>query len=133
MSSHDVMVVSRDLATQQGLASVLGRCGCVPVIATSAEEALAILSRHPIALVFCSDEFTEEGIENFIRRVSDGPNGTSVVVVSHLDDWRRYTRFLRLGAFDYVLYPSHGDQIERVARAMLHRGQVMKMRAGAPA
>jgi DNA-binding response OmpR family regulator len=133
MSSHEVMVVSHDLATQQGLASVLGQCGCFPIIATSMEEALTILDRHPVALVFYSDEPPDEGIESFIRYASCPPDATSVVVVSHLDDWKRYIHFLRLGAFDYVLYPAYGDEIERVARAVLHHGEVFKVKAGAPA
>lgn len=133
MSSHDVMIVSHDLATQQGLASVLGRCGCFPIIATSMREALSILNRHPIALVFYSDESPDEGIENFIRQASRPPDATSVVVVSRLDDWRCYIHFLQLGAFDYVVYPAHGDEIERVARAVLHHGEVYKVKAVAPA
>lgn len=133
MSSHDVMVVSHDLATQQGLASVLGRCGCFPIIATSVQEALKILDRHPVALVFYADESPDEGIENFIRNASRLPDATSVVVVSHLDDWKRYIHFLQVGAFDYVLYPSHDDEIERVARAVLLHGEVFKVKAGAPA
>ncbi len=133
MSSQDVMVVSHDLATQQGLAIALGRCNCFPIVATSVQEALAVLNRHPVALVFCSDELPDDGIEDFIRRVSRPPDGTSVVVVSRLDDWKRYTQFLQLGAFDYVLYPPHGHEIERIARAVLHRGEIFSVKAAAPA
>ncbi len=114
MFSPDVMLVSPFLETQQAFASVLGRHGIAPILASTVEEAQTILSRHSISLVFCSDELPGGGVDAFIRQTSKLPARVPVVVVSRLDDWGRYLNFLQTGAFDYVLYPPNGSEIERV-------------------
>lgn len=133
MSSHDVLVVSNELGTQQGLATALANCGCTPIMANSIGEAVSILKRRGVELIFCSDEPPGQGIEEFIRRASRPPGGMKVVVVSRLDDWKRYIDFLQLGAFDYVLYPPNGDEIERVARAVLQRRGAATLKVAASA
>ncbi len=119
----NAMVVSHELATQQSLAIALGRCGCAPIVTSNLQEAVSILERYPVSLVFCSDELPEGGVESFIRQASRPPGGIPVVVVSRQDDWRRYVEFLQIGAFDYVLSPPNGEEIERIARAVLHQTQ----------
>jgi len=116
MASPNVMLVSPALETQQALASALGQRGIAPILAESVGEAQTILSRHPISLIFCSDELPGGGIDAFIRQTSEPPAGVPVVVVSRFDDWNRYLNFLQIGAFDYVLYPPSGSEIERVVQ-----------------
>ena len=119
MVSPNVMVVSPIPETQQAFASFLGGCGIAPILASTVREAQAILSRHPISIIFCSDELPGGGVDAFIRQTSVPPGQVPVVVVSRLDDWGRYLKFLQIGAFDYVLYPSSGNEIERVLRNAL--------------
>lgn len=126
MPSADVMVVSHELGAQQALASALGKCGCAPIVTSSLQEAITILKRHPVALVFCSDDLPEGGVESFIRRATRPPGGIPIVVVSRRDDWKRYVEFLQAGAFDYVVIPPNDEEIERIARTVLHQTQPMK-------
>jgi DNA-binding NtrC family response regulator len=126
MSSARAMVVSHDLGTQQAVAGALRKCGCAPIVTSTLHEAITILKRHSASLVFCSDDLPEGGVENFIRQASRPPNGIAVVVVSRHDDWKRYVEFLQTGAFDYVLVPPNGDEIERIARTVLHQMEPMK-------
>jgi len=123
MASPDVMVVSAVLETQQAFASALGERGIAPVLASTVREAQAILSRHPISLIFCSDELPGGGVDAFIRQTSVPPGRVPVVVVSRLDDWGRYFKFLQIGAFDYVFYPPNASEIERVMWNALSRVQ----------
>jgi DNA-binding NtrC family response regulator len=119
MASPNVMLVSPILETQQAFASALGERGIAPILASTVGEAQTILSRHPISLVFCSDELPGGGVDAFIRQSSRAPGRVPVVVVSRFDDWERYLNFLKIGAFDYVLYPPSGSEIERVVRNAL--------------
>ena len=105
MTAPTILVVSDELEIQQGFASALGFCGLAPVLASTVEEAISILNRHPISLVFCSDELAGEEFEDLIRQPWRRSDKIPVVVVSGLDDWRRYLAFLHQGAFDYVLLP----------------------------
>ncbi len=86
-----------------------------------------------MALIFCSDELPDGGVEDFVQCASQSPYRIPVVVVSRLDDWSRYVLFLRVGAFDYVLYPSNGNEIERVVRTVLFGGEVEKLKHAAAA
>jgi DNA-binding NtrC family response regulator len=114
-----VVVVTHVTEVQQAFASALGPCGVAPILASTVQETLSILSRHPISLIFCSDELAGDGPDVLIRQTSvRAQNRVPVVVISRLDDWERYLDFLHYGAFDYVLYPlSHGE-IERVVKNM---------------
>ena len=127
MVCPNVMVVSPIPETQQAFASFLGGCGIAPILASTVREAQAILSRHPISIIFCSDELPGGGVDAFIRQTSVPPGQVPVVVVSRLDDWGRYLNFLQTGAFDYVLYPPNGSEIDRVVRNV--RGCVGSERA----
>jgi DNA-binding NtrC family response regulator len=131
MPSHDVMVVSEHLGTQQMLARALGRFGCAPIIVSTVLEATTIIERQPIALIFCSDELLDGGVEDFVQLASQRPYRIPVVVVSRLDDWSRYVHFLQVGAFDYVLYPPNGDEIDRVVRTVLFGGELEKVKHAA--
>jgi DNA-binding NtrC family response regulator len=119
MASPNVMVVSHILEAQQAFASVLDQCGLTPILASTVKEAQTILSCHSISLIFCSDELPGGGIDAFIRQISRPPGRVPLVVVSRFDDWRRYLNFLRAGAFDYVLYPPSGIEIERIVKRAL--------------
>jgi CheY-like chemotaxis protein len=117
MASAMVVVVTHVTEVQQAFASALSPCGLAPILASTVQEALAILSRHPISLVFCSDDLPADGPEILIRQLSlKARRHVPVVVVSRLDDWERYLDFLSYGAFDYVLYPLTPSEIQRVVR-----------------
>ena len=127
MRLPDIMVVSDNLKVQQAFASTLGERGLAPIIAFTIGEAEAIVSRHAVRLVFCSDELPGGEIERFIRNCSCPPTPVPVVVVSRLDDCRRYLNYLQIGAFDYVLYPLRLEEIEHVMGNVLKDGYSKKM------
>jgi len=74
MASPDIVVVSHNLEAQQAFARVLGQCGLAPILASTASEAEAIVNRHPVSLIFCSDELPRNGIDGLIRQTSRPQN-----------------------------------------------------------
>ena len=121
MSMPNVMLVSDRLDVQQAFAYAIAECGLTLVVATSVRDAESVLDRSPIALVFCSDETPRVDIETLIHQDWRPNAKVPVIVFSRLDDWERYLKFLRAGAFDYVLYPPGGREFERVVRqALIH-------------
>ena len=130
----DIMVVSPNLEVQQAFAGVLSLWGLAPIVASSVREAEEIMNRHPVSLIFCSDEFPEgTGMDGFIRRASRPSNKVPVVVVSRRDDWEHFVSFLRRGAFDYVLYPLSEVEIARVVKNALDLGQPTRVQLVAAA
>jgi len=118
MTAFDIMVVAPTLEVQQAFAGMLALWGLAPIVASSVSEAEDIVHRYQPALVFCSDEFTEDaGIDGFIQHTSQ--TNVPVVIVSRLDDWEYFISFLRRGAFDYVLYPLSEVEVARVVKNAL--------------
>ena len=128
MASPMAMVVSHDLELQQAFASVLGQHGLAPILASTVQEAIAILSRQSISLIFCSDELPGCRIDGFVQRASQPPSEVPVVVVSRFDEWEHYLKALRAGAFDYLVYPLVRTEIERVVQSALGLGVVAMVR-----
>lgn len=121
MVMPNVMLVSDRLDVQQAFACAIAECGLTLVLVASLCEAESVLDRSPIALIFCSDEMPKVDIDKLIRQDCRPNAKVPVVIFSRLDDWERYLRFLRAGAFDYVLYPPGGREFERVVRhALIH-------------
>lgn len=131
MASPNVVVVSHDLEVQQAFARVLGGCGLAPIVASTAGEAKAIVNRHPVSLIFCSDELPGDGTDDLIRQTSRPLGSVPLVVVSRFDDWGRYLDFLQAGAFDYVLYPPSGIEVERIVKSALGIGTLAMVQGAA--
>jgi DNA-binding NtrC family response regulator len=131
MASPNVVVVSHNLEVQQAFARVLGRCGLAPIVASTAGEAKAIVNCHPVSLIFCSDELLDDATDDLIRQTSWPLDSVPVVVVSRCDDWGRYLDFLRAGAFDYVLYPQSGIEVERIVKSALGIGTLATVQGSA--
>jgi CheY-like chemotaxis protein len=90
MSSQMIVVVTDLAEVQQAFASALGPCGLAPILASSVQEVLSIMSNHPISLIFCSHELPGDGPDVLIRQISPKAwKRVPVVVVSRLDDWER--------------------------------------------
>ncbi len=130
MPSPNVLVISDAPEAQMIFAGVLGRYGIAPIVAPDVTTAQTILSGHSISLVFCSDEMPDGGIDIVLRETSQSSCKVPVVVVSRLDDWGRFLDFLKAGAFDYVLYPPRGIEIDRIVKRALDIG-ASAMEAGA--
>jgi DNA-binding response OmpR family regulator len=132
MPCQDVLLVSSRRSIQQPFDDALAKYGLKLAIAESMAEAETILKTDPIALIFCSDEMPSSDIDALIRQDwrQEELQGARipVIMVSRLDDCEQYLRFLRAGAFDYVLYPPVGREFERILRLGLKAAETRKTR-----
>ena len=122
----NVLLASQELPVQQALAAILASHGITAIVTTTVDEAEHVLSRTPVSLIFCSDELLSAGIDRLVLQTSR-KDKVPLIVVSRLDDWSRFVHFLERGAFDYVVYPFERKEIERVLKAALGRGELLKM------
>ncbi len=113
------MVVSHSLHIQRAFSDALDDYGLSPIPAWTTGEAEEILKRLPISVVFCSDELQNGGVNQLLRRISEGSDKIPFIVVSRTNDWERCRDFLQRGALDYVLYPFGQFEIERVVQNAL--------------
>ena len=128
MVSPNVVVVSRALAVQQEFARVLCSRDLTLIIASTANEAKTIWERHPISLIFCSDEMPDCDLDDLLRQSSKPLSRIPTVIVSRLDEWERFLNFMGKGAFDYVLFPFNDVEIERVVDNALSIVRIAKER-----
>jgi DNA-binding NtrC family response regulator len=122
MAYLNFMVVSRVPEVHQVFATALAQRGVAPIIASTLSEAQTILRRHCIHLVFCSDELPDCGVGALLLQTSRPPGRVPVVVFSRLNNGERYLSFLEAGAFDYVLYPPSGVEIDLILERVLGLG-----------
>lgn len=82
------------------------------------EEALEILSRKSVDLVFTDIEMPHmNGIE-LVRQIRQFEKKPMVVVVTGHDDFNYVVEMLRLGARDYILKPADPDKIAQVMQEL---------------
>lgn len=125
-----VLLVSDQLEVQQAFFRAVGECELTLIVARTLGEAESALKRGGISLIFCPDEMPKHDIERLIRQDRQPDSNVPVIVFSRLDDWENYLKFLRTGAFDYVLYPPGGREFERVVRqALVHSDKAKHTRA----
>ena len=116
MSYPSVLVISQASEVKRAVIAALRDCGLPTVIASTTEEARAIIVRDPISLVLCSDELPGVAIEDFIRQITLPPLRIPVVVVLRVGEWDRCLHFLDAGALDCLAYPLNIWEMKRIAQ-----------------
>ena len=88
--------------------------------ASNGMEAFSLLTRHPVALVFCDVEMPGFDGFKFLRLKASKPDleDVPVIMLTGKEDVRAKVRGLSEGASDYLTKPFHDEEL--VARAQVH-------------
>ncbi len=113
------LVASSDPEIRATLSGILARHGLEPIFSFTAEEAKAILLRHPISLVFCEERLPDGSFRDVLGEVKRSARLVPVVVVARPGDWDKCLEALRLGVHDYIGYPFHRAEVESVINQAL--------------
>src|ERR1700730_14561444 len=100
-----ILIVSADLEARRDLFRILTLQGCDPLYAPTIGEAMKVLERQSIGLVFCERELPDGGYRNFLTAARGLKTKSRIVVTSRLADWDEYLECMRLGAFDVIASP----------------------------
>jgi DNA-binding NtrC family response regulator len=84
--------------------------GETPILCSSCEEARSLLAHHRFSAVFCNDELPDGKYVDVVRVAKPAP----VVVLSRMGGWASYLDALDAGAFDYIGYPVHHAEVNRI-------------------
>lgn len=114
-----VLVVSSDTDNGRNLGSILSECGLDPVLASTLEEAQALLGKRDMLLVFCDAQLTD-GTFRELLRLSEAAR-LPVVVASRVHETLQYLEAMRLGAFDFIAPPYRRSEVEHIVSSALHR------------
>jgi two-component system KDP operon response regulator KdpE len=123
MSGARILVVDDEPEITRALRSILGAHGYEPILATSGEEGLELLSRrHPDLILLDLALPGLDGLE-FARTVrQDLRLDVPVIVLSAHGEEERKVRALDLGADDFVTKPFGVNELLARIRAALRRG-----------
>ena len=115
------LVASSDPEIRETLKGMLARGGMEALFSSTAEEAEAILFRHPISLVFCEERLPDGSFRDVLGEVKRSARLVPVVVVSRLGDWDKYLEALRLGVHDYIAFPFQRAEVESTINQALSK------------
>lgn len=105
-----VLIVGPDGEHRRTVSACAVQRGETPAYCASCEEARRLLAQGGFRVVFCHDELGDGRYVEVIRSAKPAP----VIVLSRSAEWPRYLDALDAGAFDYIAYPLHGAEVDRV-------------------
>jgi DNA-binding NtrC family response regulator len=117
-----VLVVDdeRDLAELN--AFFLQRAGYTAKVATSAEDALALMAQEPFAVVVSDVRMPRMNGMELLTAVKRSDPDVEVLLLTGHPDLQAAVASIKLGAFDYLAKPyDEKALVERVAKALAHR------------
>lgn len=123
-----VLIVEDEKLIRRGLAAMLSRSS-VPVEkiieAKNGEEALAILDREPIDLMFTDIQMPQMSGLELVERIKTMEKPPIVVAVSGFDEFNYAVNMLRNGVKDYLLKPVEQEKLDQCMERLY---QSLKMR-----
>lgn len=124
-TTRRMLVVDDHAAARESVADVLRHAGYEVVGASSASEALAILSREEFHVIVTDLQMPGmDGLE-FIRQLHHRRLLVQVIMVTAHATIASAVEAMRYGAFDYLEKPFNATQLESTVRRALERGQLL--------
>ncbi|MGC2233225.1 MAG: response regulator [Candidatus Acidiferrum sp.] len=125
MEGHpQILVASSRLESRRVLLRILDDLGIESFASATLAEAEEVLSRQPIALVFCDDRLTDGSYRDLLQRLRTWKQSAHTVVTTRTGEWKEYLEALGLGAFDMIQQPYRPTDVElNVLRALRGREQ----------
>ena len=120
-----MLVVDDHSAARESVSDVLRHAGYDVVGASSASEALALLTRQEFHVIVTDLQMPGmDGLE-FIRQIFNRRLLTQVIMVTAHATIASAVEAMRFGAFDYLEKPFNATQLEATVRRALERGQLL--------
>ncbi len=123
MATEKVLVVSRDEPTRRQVAQLLSQRGFQPAEASSAKEAVAILTKDEYALVFLDIEMPAPGAVDMVGRILHVRPEQTIVLLAPPGSVMAGAALTR-GAYSVIPKPVHPSDFEFGLRNALERYQL---------
>ncbi|HMH24713.1 MAG TPA: sigma-54 dependent transcriptional regulator [Puia sp.] len=119
-----ILIIDDDIAVRTSLLLLFGQEGYAALSASSQEEALDVLARHPVALVVLDLNFSIEtsGEEGMIllRKIRAIHADLPVVLITGWATIQLAVRGMKLGANDFINKPWNNEHLLQSVRTLLH-------------
>ncbi len=121
--SRHVLLALSDKDGHGVLVSTLAGMGLDPIYASTLKEARSVLTREPVAIMFCEDQLEDGTFRDILSENARGEGQVPVVVCSSSDDQRLYLDAMWRGAFDFISYPYSPKEIDWIVSCALSRAK----------
>lgn len=106
-----VLIVDDEPHARKLLATLLGEAGALCKMATSAEEAFAVLETEPLDAVLIDVQMPGVSGMKFLANVRPRYRGLALLMVTGVDDIRTGIEAMKNGADDYLVKPVHLEML----------------------
>jgi DNA-binding NtrC family response regulator len=114
-----VIVACADPEIQQLLLGVLNELGLQAVLSTTLDDAEALLVGKEAAIVLSQPRFSHGSYREVLRAAAGPGSKVPVILCSEFYDEDLYLEAMSLGAFDYLAFPYHREEVARVVKNAL--------------
>lgn len=124
-----VLVVDDEKAIRYSVSRTLQKAGYEVIEASSGEEALTLLAEHPAEVVLTDIRMPEglDGVE-LLRRIKAVDTDIVVILMTAYPHLSSAVEALRLGAHDYLIKPSSGQDIRMSVARGVERARNLRRR-----
>jgi len=110
LEGKSILIVCTEGESRDKLVARILALGLQPLCLTNCSDAQDLLGRQDFRIVLCSDNLPDGDYRNVIAAATSTP----VIVLSHVAEWGPYLTALQAGAFDYILCPPYGAEVDRI-------------------
>lgn len=118
-----ILVVDDDKAHREALGRVFAQAGYVVRLASSGEDALALLDSGPVDLVIADMRMPRTGGLELLKRVKVCWPATQVIILTAFGDFVSYLEAMESGAFQFLSKPVRRADIVTLARIAVRKAR----------
>jgi DNA-binding NtrC family response regulator len=115
------LVAISDRENREALVQALPAYGFEPVVCSSPGEVREILASEVTDVLLCDTTFADTSFADLPRDISSGELRPPVIVCSRFYDPAIYLEVIYRGAFDYIVYPYHTDDVRWILGTAFRR------------
>lgn len=125
-----ILVVDDHREHREALGRVLAQAGYVVRLASSGEDALALLDSGPVDLVIADMRMPRMGGLELLKRVKLRSPATQVIILTAFGDYVSYAEAMETGAYQFLSKPVRRADILAFARIAVRKARKLESALG---
>jgi DNA-binding NtrC family response regulator len=108
----DVLIVSSRIENRRIVLRALEGLHVNTFSASTIDQALEVLSSHPLAVIFCEERVADGSYRELLASITKTRETNRFIVVLSTGEWEEYLEALRLGAAEVLRSPLQAPDID---------------------
>jgi len=113
MDQHwNILVVSAHLENRRAILRILDGLSVNAFAASTIQQALEVLGKQSIRLVFCEETFVDGTFRHLVASVNSTERKTPIVLMLSTGEWDKYLKAISMGASEALRCPFEPTDVE---------------------